>query len=110
MAQQYPDDDQYGAYDAEHYDQRMEERLVEALDFHVQDSGNKALVKALRPFAQPFFNFGVRGTIVCFWANFSISVHMCTELATSCMTVTLYRPSLFSVRVEVGVLTDMVQA
>ncbi|KAJ1181139.1 hypothetical protein NDU88_006349 [Pleurodeles waltl] len=60
MAQQYMDDDQYGEYDAGHYDQHMEERLVEALDFHEQDSVNKALVKALRPFAQPIFNFGVR--------------------------------------------------
>ncbi|KAJ1162362.1 hypothetical protein NDU88_002830 [Pleurodeles waltl] len=60
MAQQYPDDDQYGEYDAGHYDQHMEQRLVEALDFHVQDSVNRALVKALRPFAQPIFNFGVR--------------------------------------------------
>ncbi|KAJ1187747.1 hypothetical protein NDU88_004517 [Pleurodeles waltl] len=37
----------------------MEERLVEALDFYVQDSVNKALVKALRLFAQPIFNFGL---------------------------------------------------
>ncbi|KAJ1118059.1 hypothetical protein NDU88_006254 [Pleurodeles waltl] len=67
MAQQYPDDDQYGDYDAGHYDQHMEERLVEALDFHVQDSVNKALVKALRPFAQPIFNFGVRRFDVGSW-------------------------------------------
>ncbi|KAJ1197528.1 hypothetical protein NDU88_001385 [Pleurodeles waltl] len=59
MAQQYMDV-HYGEYDAGHYDQHMEERLVEALDFHVQGSVNKALVKALRPFAQPIFNFGVR--------------------------------------------------
>ncbi|KAJ1127992.1 hypothetical protein NDU88_006385 [Pleurodeles waltl] len=38
----------------------MEERLVEALDYHVQDSVNKALVKILRPFSQPLFNFGRR--------------------------------------------------
>ncbi|KAJ1179258.1 hypothetical protein NDU88_004492 [Pleurodeles waltl] len=60
MARQYPDDDQYRDYDAGHYDQHMVERLVEALDFHVQDSENKALVKALRPFALPIFNFGIR--------------------------------------------------
>ncbi|KAJ1103277.1 hypothetical protein NDU88_000704 [Pleurodeles waltl] len=60
MAQKYPDPDQYGDYDAGHHDQHMEERPVEALNFHVQDSVNKALVKALRPFAQPIFNFGVR--------------------------------------------------
>ncbi|KAJ1095951.1 hypothetical protein NDU88_001101 [Pleurodeles waltl] len=53
-------DDQCGEYDAGQYDQHMEERLVEAFDFHVQDSVNKALVKALRPFAQPIFNFGFR--------------------------------------------------
>ncbi|KAJ1173157.1 hypothetical protein NDU88_004998 [Pleurodeles waltl] len=64
-AQQHPDDDQYGAYYAGQYDLHMEERLVEALDFHVQDSVNKALVNALRPFAQPIFNFGVR----CFGAG-----------------------------------------
>ncbi|KAJ1169144.1 hypothetical protein NDU88_001050 [Pleurodeles waltl] len=53
-------DDQYGEYDAGQYDQHMEECLVEALDFHVQDSVNKELVKAYRPFAQPIFNFGFR--------------------------------------------------
>ncbi|KAJ1185332.1 hypothetical protein NDU88_002125 [Pleurodeles waltl] len=60
MAQQYPDEVQYGDYEAGHYEQRMEKHLVEALDFHVQDSVNKALVKALRPFAQPIFNYGNR--------------------------------------------------
>ncbi|KAJ1120504.1 hypothetical protein NDU88_008669 [Pleurodeles waltl] len=59
MAQQYPDEDQYGEYEAGHYDQHMEERLVEASDFHVQDLVNKALVKAVRPFAQPNFNYEV---------------------------------------------------
>ncbi|KAJ1128790.1 hypothetical protein NDU88_007165 [Pleurodeles waltl] len=62
---QYMDNDQYGEYDADHYDQHMEERLVEALDFHVQESVNKALVKALHLFAQPIFNFGFR----CFGAG-----------------------------------------
>ncbi|KAJ1132328.1 hypothetical protein NDU88_010650 [Pleurodeles waltl] len=57
---QYMDDEQYGEYDADHYDQHMEECLVEALDFHVQDSVNNALVKAKRPFAQPIFNYGGR--------------------------------------------------
>ncbi|KAJ1134872.1 hypothetical protein NDU88_001318 [Pleurodeles waltl] len=60
MAQQFPDDDQYGEYAAGQYDQHIEECFVEALDFHVQGSVNKALVKALHPFAQPIFNFGVR--------------------------------------------------
>ncbi|KAJ1110560.1 hypothetical protein NDU88_007910 [Pleurodeles waltl] len=50
-------DDYYGEYtEGKH----MEERLVEALEYHVQDSVNKALVKAMRPFAQPIFNFGRR--------------------------------------------------
>ncbi|KAJ1136885.1 hypothetical protein NDU88_003299 [Pleurodeles waltl] len=57
---QFRDEEQYGEYDAGHYDHHMEERLVEVLDFHVQDSVNKALVKALRPFAQPIFKFGFR--------------------------------------------------
>ncbi|KAJ1208086.1 hypothetical protein NDU88_003476 [Pleurodeles waltl] len=56
----FGDDKQYGEYDAGHYAKHMEECLVEALDFHVQDSANKALVKALRPFAQPIFNNGFR--------------------------------------------------
>ncbi|KAJ1211555.1 hypothetical protein NDU88_006913 [Pleurodeles waltl] len=50
-------DDYYGEYTE---GQHMEERLVEALDYHVQDSVNKALVKAFRPFVQPIFNFGRR--------------------------------------------------
>ncbi|KAJ1218016.1 hypothetical protein NDU88_005602 [Pleurodeles waltl] len=50
-------DDYYGDYSE---GQHMEECLVEALDYHVQDSVNKALVKALRPFAHPIFNFGRR--------------------------------------------------
>ncbi|KAJ1160922.1 hypothetical protein NDU88_001412 [Pleurodeles waltl] len=56
MAQQ---DDYYGGYN-EQPGQHMEEHLMEALDFHVQDSVNKALVKALCPFAQPIFHFGLR--------------------------------------------------
>ncbi|KAJ1113234.1 hypothetical protein NDU88_001488 [Pleurodeles waltl] len=60
MAHEYPDDDQNRAYDAGHYDQHMEERSGEVLEFHVQDSLKKALVKALRPFVQPIFNFGAR--------------------------------------------------
>ncbi|KAJ1138882.1 hypothetical protein NDU88_005262 [Pleurodeles waltl] len=46
MSQQ---EEYYGEYSEGH---QMEERLVEALDFHVQDSVNRALVKALRPFAR----------------------------------------------------------
>ncbi|KAJ1161976.1 hypothetical protein NDU88_002456 [Pleurodeles waltl] len=38
----------------------MEERLVEALGHHVQDSVNRALIQALKPFTQPLTNFGRR--------------------------------------------------
>ncbi|KAJ1105975.1 hypothetical protein NDU88_003378 [Pleurodeles waltl] len=54
-----PHDGQYGEYAAGQYDQHMEESIMEALDFHVKDSVNKALVKALHLFAQPIFNFRV---------------------------------------------------
>ncbi|KAJ1108136.1 hypothetical protein NDU88_005518 [Pleurodeles waltl] len=37
-----------------------EERLVEALGHHVQDSVNWALIRALKPFTQPMTNFGRR--------------------------------------------------
>ncbi|KAJ1167313.1 hypothetical protein NDU88_007705 [Pleurodeles waltl] len=36
---------------------QMEERLVEALGHHVQDSVNWALIQALKPFTQPLTNF-----------------------------------------------------
>ncbi|KAJ1174690.1 hypothetical protein NDU88_006510 [Pleurodeles waltl] len=39
-------------------DDHMEERLVEALCYHVQDSMNQALINALKPFAQPLRRFG----------------------------------------------------
>ncbi|KAJ1106396.1 hypothetical protein NDU88_003797 [Pleurodeles waltl] len=39
-------------------DDLMEERLVEALGYHVQDSVNQALINALKPFAQPLRRFG----------------------------------------------------
>ncbi|KAJ1151687.1 hypothetical protein NDU88_004467 [Pleurodeles waltl] len=38
----------------------MEERLVEALDFHVQDCVNQALIKALKPFTKSLTRFGQR--------------------------------------------------
>ncbi|KAJ1217409.1 hypothetical protein NDU88_005003 [Pleurodeles waltl] len=41
-------------------DDHMEERLVEALGYHVQDSVNQALINALKPFAQPLRRFGQR--------------------------------------------------
>ncbi|KAJ1142771.1 hypothetical protein NDU88_009084 [Pleurodeles waltl] len=36
----------------------MEERLVEALGYHVKDSVNQALIKALKPYTQPPVRFG----------------------------------------------------
>ncbi|KAJ1164535.1 hypothetical protein NDU88_004972 [Pleurodeles waltl] len=39
-------------------DEHMEERLVEALGYHVQDSINQALINVLKPFAQPLRRFG----------------------------------------------------
>ncbi|KAJ1171584.1 hypothetical protein NDU88_003445 [Pleurodeles waltl] len=42
-------------------DQHMEERFVEALGYHLQDSVNQALIKALKPFTQPLARFGYRG-------------------------------------------------
>ncbi|KAJ1148948.1 hypothetical protein NDU88_001772 [Pleurodeles waltl] len=41
-------------------DHHMEERLVKALGYHVQDSVNQALINALKPFAQPHMRFGQR--------------------------------------------------
>ncbi|KAJ1115367.1 hypothetical protein NDU88_003591 [Pleurodeles waltl] len=41
-------------------DDHMEERLVEALGYHVQDSVNQALINVLKPFAQPLRRFGQR--------------------------------------------------
>ncbi|KAJ1161191.1 hypothetical protein NDU88_001678 [Pleurodeles waltl] len=39
-------------------EQHMEERFVEALDYHVQDSANQAPIKALKPFTKPLTRFG----------------------------------------------------
>ncbi|KAJ1177059.1 hypothetical protein NDU88_002323 [Pleurodeles waltl] len=41
-------------------EQHMEERLVEAWDYHVQDSVNQALIKALKPFTKSLTRFGQR--------------------------------------------------
>ncbi|KAJ1170672.1 hypothetical protein NDU88_002545 [Pleurodeles waltl] len=41
-------------------DGHMEERLVEALGYQVQDSVNQALRNALKPFARPLRRFGQR--------------------------------------------------
>ncbi|KAJ1201129.1 hypothetical protein NDU88_004944 [Pleurodeles waltl] len=39
-------------------DHHMEERLVEALGHHVQDSVNKARIKALKPYTQSLMRSG----------------------------------------------------
>ncbi|KAJ1152729.1 hypothetical protein NDU88_005504 [Pleurodeles waltl] len=41
-------------------DNHMEERLVEVLGYHVQDSVTQTLINALKPFAQPLRRFGQR--------------------------------------------------
>ncbi|KAJ1189253.1 hypothetical protein NDU88_006003 [Pleurodeles waltl] len=41
-------------------EQHIEETLVEALDYHVQDSVNQALIKALKPFTKSLTRFGKR--------------------------------------------------
>ncbi|KAJ1168969.1 hypothetical protein NDU88_000881 [Pleurodeles waltl] len=51
---------EFGASALRQKRESYKEHLVEVLDFHVQDSVNKALVKALTPFVQPIFNFGVK--------------------------------------------------
>ncbi|KAJ1147258.1 hypothetical protein NDU88_000139 [Pleurodeles waltl] len=54
------DDEQYGELQEIPSEQQMEERLVEALGHHVQDSVNWALIQALKPFTQPLSNFAKR--------------------------------------------------
>ncbi|KAJ1083669.1 hypothetical protein NDU88_003824 [Pleurodeles waltl] len=42
------------------FPEQMEERLVQALGHHVQDSVNQALIKALKPFTRPLVRYGQR--------------------------------------------------
>ncbi|KAJ1171751.1 hypothetical protein NDU88_003609 [Pleurodeles waltl] len=42
------------------FPEQMEERLVQALGHHVQDSVNQALIKALKPFTAPLVRYGRR--------------------------------------------------
>ncbi|KAJ1089159.1 hypothetical protein NDU88_002310 [Pleurodeles waltl] len=57
----YAEEDEYDQDLPEITDEHnMEERLVEALGYHVQDSVNQALIKALKPFTQPLVRFGHR--------------------------------------------------
>ncbi|KAJ1171903.1 hypothetical protein NDU88_003760 [Pleurodeles waltl] len=53
-------DEQYQELQEIPIEQQMEERLVEALGYHVQDSVNLALIQALKPFTKPLINFGSR--------------------------------------------------
>ncbi|KAJ1096616.1 hypothetical protein NDU88_001751 [Pleurodeles waltl] len=60
MAHYAEEDDFYQQEAEEPYDNQMEERLVQALGHHVQDSVNQALIKVLKPFTQPLVSFGQR--------------------------------------------------
>ncbi|KAJ1152387.1 hypothetical protein NDU88_005162 [Pleurodeles waltl] len=54
----YASEDEYYQDQCEANDEhQMEERLVEALGYHVQDSVNHALINVLKPFAQPLMRF-----------------------------------------------------
>ncbi|KAJ1207107.1 hypothetical protein NDU88_002499 [Pleurodeles waltl] len=54
----YAGEDDYYQEQPDNMNDHMEERLVEALSYHVQDSVNQALINALKPFAQPLKHFG----------------------------------------------------
>ncbi|KAJ1172910.1 hypothetical protein NDU88_004752 [Pleurodeles waltl] len=56
----YAGEDDFYQDQPEFADDHMEERLVEALGYHVQDSVNQALINALKPFAQTLRRFGQR--------------------------------------------------
>ncbi|KAJ1178343.1 hypothetical protein NDU88_003589 [Pleurodeles waltl] len=56
----YAGEDDYYQEQPDNMNEHMEERLVEALGYHVQDSMNQALINAFKPFAQPLRRFGQR--------------------------------------------------
>ncbi|KAJ1128513.1 hypothetical protein NDU88_006891 [Pleurodeles waltl] len=60
MAYYANEEEQYQELQEMPLEQQMEERLVEALGHHVQDSVNWALIQALKPFTQPLTNFAKR--------------------------------------------------
>ncbi|KAJ1195307.1 hypothetical protein NDU88_004588 [Pleurodeles waltl] len=60
MAYYAEEEEQYEQLQENPSEHHMEERLVEALGFHVQDSVNWALIQALKPFTQPLSNFARR--------------------------------------------------
>ncbi|KAJ1198791.1 hypothetical protein NDU88_002630 [Pleurodeles waltl] len=57
----YAGEDDFYQDQPEFADDHMEERLVEAVGYHVQDSVNQALINALKPFAQPLRQRELRG-------------------------------------------------
>ncbi|KAJ1148350.1 hypothetical protein NDU88_001187 [Pleurodeles waltl] len=54
----YADEEQFQELQEVPLEHQLEERLVEELEHHVQDSVNWALIKALKPFTQSLTNFG----------------------------------------------------
>ncbi|KAJ1207762.1 hypothetical protein NDU88_003152 [Pleurodeles waltl] len=60
MAYYAKEDEYYQGFLEETEDQHREERLVEALGFHVQDSVNQALIKALKPSTVSLRRYGQR--------------------------------------------------
>ncbi|KAJ1181192.1 hypothetical protein NDU88_006402 [Pleurodeles waltl] len=60
MAYYANDEEQYEELQEMPLEHQMEERFVEALGHHVQDSVNWALIQALKPFTQPLTNFAKR--------------------------------------------------
>ncbi|KAJ1138736.1 hypothetical protein NDU88_005117 [Pleurodeles waltl] len=60
MAYYADGDEQYQELQEMPVEHQMEERLVEALGYHVEDSVNWALIQALKPFTKPLTSFGRR--------------------------------------------------
>ncbi|KAJ1096641.1 hypothetical protein NDU88_001776 [Pleurodeles waltl] len=60
MAYYAEEEEQYEQLQENPSEHHLEERLVEALGSHVQDSVNWALIQALKPFTQPLSNFARR--------------------------------------------------
>ncbi|KAJ1120573.1 hypothetical protein NDU88_008736 [Pleurodeles waltl] len=57
----FAEEDEYYQEEVEGpFPEQMEEKLVQALGHHVQDSVNQALIKALKPFTRPLVRDGQR--------------------------------------------------
>ncbi|KAJ1154299.1 hypothetical protein NDU88_007052 [Pleurodeles waltl] len=63
MAYYTDEEEQYLELQEVSVEHQMEERLVEALGHHVQESVNWALIQALKPFTQTSTNFGSRESL-----------------------------------------------